>query len=201
MKRYCDLEDNQKLQIKVIALLACFIKASGFIEDNKVKAAMDLLKSAKEDIYQSESIHRTLISAINLEIDFQELCRDIGQSINYEERIILLRALYCFGFEIQMNWPQLKFIMEDAGYYLKITLFDQSRIRVEFKKELPIIHYVRLGLKPGATKFDVKRAYRQLALKYHPDRIQHLGQAAVKISTMRLQRINEAYAELLRGLP
>ncbi len=34
-------------------------------------------------------------------------------------------------------------------------------------------HYARLGLKKGAGKKEVKKAYRRLAMKYHPDRNAH----------------------------
>jgi hypothetical protein len=48
-----------------------------------------------------------------------------------------------------------------------------------------------LGLSPGATKKQIKSAYRQLALKYHPDRNKSAGAAR------RFQEITEAYDYLL----
>ena len=48
-----------------------------------------------------------------------------------------------------------------------------------------------LGLSPGATKKQIKSAYRQLALKYHPDRNKSAGAAR------KFQEITEAYDYLL----
>ena len=52
-------------------------------------------------------------------------------------------------------------------------------------------YYRTLGITPEASSEDIKRAYRHLALKYHPDRNpdDHEGQE-------RLKAINEAYQVL-----
>ena len=52
-------------------------------------------------------------------------------------------------------------------------------------------HHRVLGLSPGATKKQIKSAYRQLALKYHPDRNRSAGAAR------KFQEITEAYDYLL----
>ncbi|MFL5343270.1 MAG: TerB family tellurite resistance protein [Hyalangium sp.] len=63
-------------------------------------------------------------------------------------------------------------------------------------------HYARLGLAPGASDAEVKRAYRQLAAAHHPDRVAHLGPGAVDQATRRFQEIQDAYEMIrrLRGL-
>lgn len=63
-------------------------------------------------------------------------------------------------------------------------------------------HYTRLGLNPGASDAEVKRAYRQLAAAHHPDRVSHLGAGAVDQATRRFQEIQDAYEMIrrLRGL-
>jgi DnaJ like chaperone protein len=63
-------------------------------------------------------------------------------------------------------------------------------------------HYARLGLAPGASDAEVKRAFRQLASAHHPDRVSHLGPGAVDQATRRFQEIQDAYETIrrLRGL-
>jgi len=50
-----------------------------------------------------------------------------------------------------------------------------------------------LGLKGGFSVADVKRAYRKLIAKYHPDKIDHLGDEFKDIAETKTREINEAY--------
>jgi len=52
-------------------------------------------------------------------------------------------------------------------------------------------YYKTLGLLTNATKSDIKKAYRRLALKYHPDK-----QAGSAYAAALFQEINEAYQVL-----
>jgi curved DNA-binding protein CbpA len=50
-------------------------------------------------------------------------------------------------------------------------------------------HYAILGLHPGASPLEIRRAYRDLSKRYHPD----TTVLAPDIATARFQRLNEAY--------
>ncbi|GAB2217536.1 hypothetical protein Droror1_Dr00000733 [Drosera rotundifolia] len=56
-------------------------------------------------------------------------------------------------------------------------------------------HYAVLGLSPFASKLDVKRAYKRLALKHHPDVVRS-GTVADKVETF--QEIKLAYESLMQ---
>jgi DnaJ like chaperone protein len=58
-----------------------------------------------------------------------------------------------------------------------------------------------LGIKPGATKAEIKLKYRKLVRDLHPDKQIAAGvpQEMVKLATDRLALINDAYHRLMKG--
>lgn len=54
-----------------------------------------------------------------------------------------------------------------------------------------------LGVRPGASPEEIKHAYRQLANKYHPDKVTHLGEDFQTLAEDRFKEIQEAYQTLM----
>lgn len=57
--------------------------------------------------------------------------------------------------------------------------------------------YEVLGLQPGAPVEEVKKAYRQLAGKYHPDKVSYLGDEFQKLAEERFKQIQQAYQAIV----
>ena len=53
-----------------------------------------------------------------------------------------------------------------------------------------------LGVPKNASAEEIKTAYRQLANKYHPDKVSHLGDEFRKMAERRFKEIQSAYHEL-----
>jgi len=56
--------------------------------------------------------------------------------------------------------------------------------------------YKILGLTKNATDADVKKAYRKMAVKYHPDKVAHLGKEIQKTAEDKFKAVNDAYNEI-----
>ncbi len=55
-----------------------------------------------------------------------------------------------------------------------------------------------LGLYDGASKTEIKKAYKEMASKYHPDRVAHLGPELEELTAEKFKEVSAAY-ELLNG--
>ena len=57
--------------------------------------------------------------------------------------------------------------------------------------------YKVLGVTPQTSDDDVKRAYRELARKYHPDN--YVGSPLADLAETRMKEINEAYDMIMNA--
>jgi DnaJ like chaperone protein len=53
-----------------------------------------------------------------------------------------------------------------------------------------------LGIERSASVEEIKHAYRELASKYHPDKLEHLGEEFKVLAEKRFKEIQQAYQEL-----
>ena len=57
--------------------------------------------------------------------------------------------------------------------------------------------YAVLNVPKDASQEDIKKAYRELANKYHPDKVNHLGHEFKELAEKRFKEIEEAYRKLV----
>ncbi len=56
--------------------------------------------------------------------------------------------------------------------------------------------YKILEIERTATDEEVKKAYRKMAMKYHPDKVSHLGEDYKKAADEKFKKVNEAYERI-----
>lgn len=79
-----------------------------------------------------------------------------------------------------------------GGYY------DQSGSRDYTTRSGPSLDdcYKILEVSPDATDDEVKKAYRKAAMKYHPDKVSHLGEDVRKKAEEQFAKVNQAYDKI-----
>ena len=56
--------------------------------------------------------------------------------------------------------------------------------------------YTILEIDKSATDIEVKKAFRRMATKYHPDKVSHLGEEFRSIAEEKFKKVNEAYQQV-----
>jgi len=56
--------------------------------------------------------------------------------------------------------------------------------------------YEILGITKDATNDEVKKAYKKMAMKHHPDKVAGMGEEVTRKATEKFQAINEAYERI-----
>ena len=57
-------------------------------------------------------------------------------------------------------------------------------------------YYDILGISKSASADEIKKAYRRIAMKYHPDKVSHLGDDVRKSADEKFAMVNEAYEKI-----
>ena len=92
--------------------------------------------------------------------------------------------------------------LRDVAANLGLSAADvESMLNLRSSKDDLAAAYKVLGISPSATDDEVKAAYRQMALKHHPDRVSTLGDDVKRAAEKKFKEINDAKEKIkARGL-
>ncbi len=74
----------------------------------------------------------------------------------------------------------------------------RSRSQTYAENKAPRDPHQILGVEKDASQETIKQAYRELAGKYHPDKVEYLGDEFKVLAEKRFKEIQKAYEELRR---
>jgi DnaJ like chaperone protein len=184
----------------LVALLTAVAKADGQVDREEVAVIRRFFQHNLG--YRGEELQliKNLIKqALRTELDVAQVCRQFYSVSNYHTRLLLVRLVYMVAYADKVIKDSEQALIDRIVALLGISAADHRSIRGEFVAD-ENRYYQILGVNPGTPADEIKRAYRELVKKYHPDKVAHLGEEYTKIANERLSQINEAYDHLSRKL-
>jgi DnaJ like chaperone protein len=180
--------------MSLLVLVAAVMKADGKV----LKSELDYVKKFMvHNFGEASAVEATkmLRDLLNQTIPVNEVCRQIKQNMNYSARLQLLHFLFGIAQtdgEVNANEKELigKMSME-----MGISDKDFESIQAMFVPNTEA-DYKILEIEPRASNDELKKAYRRMAMKYHPDKVGHLGDDFQKAANDKFQKVNQAYENI-----
>lgn len=182
----------------LMALSAAVMRADGKL----AKAELDYIKSfftqqfGPQFTVEHLQVLKHFLNAA--EVPLPQICDDIKRRTQVEVRVQLLH--YLFGIakadghvaEAELN------VLRRIADLLEVPSKDYESIKSMFYRDSNADYHV-LGIEPGATEEEIKKAYRQMAIRYHPDKVIHMGEEYQKGAKEKFQKVQEAYENIKKS--
>lgn len=209
-KGYTNLGGNTRtpqsgdFEVSLLLLSAAVIKADGSVDPRELTYVQQYFKKMYGTNRANNAFKLFKVFIKNNEYSLPSICMQIRQNLHHASRLQLIH--YLFGIasaDGSVNNAEVAKIKTIAGY-LYVSTHDFESIKAMFYKEYKTAYnaYKVLEIEKSATDEQVKKAYRKMVKKYHPDKLQHLGEEHVKGAEEKFRQVQKAYEQIQkeRGL-
>lgn len=182
-------------ELNLLSLASMVIKADGKVTTQEMQFVQTYFVQAygKE---RANATFRTFNEVIkNREVSPQNVAEYLRIRTRYESRLQIIHFLFNIAqADGLVSQLEIEKIREIAGF-LAIGYRDFESIKAMFFKN-PDSAYKILEIEKTATVAQIKAAYRTMAKKYHPDKLQHMDEAYRKGAEDKFRKVQEAYEQL-----
>lgn len=180
--------------VSLLVLTSAVMKADGRI----LKAELDFVKRFFLNQFgeaQARQYIQLLRDILKQDVPLRDVATQIRQYMEHPARLQLLHYLYGISQADGEVHPRELEVIDQIARYLGISESDHQSIRAMFVKDTAAAYRI-LEVPETATDEELKKAYRKMAMKYHPDKVAGLGPEVQKAANEKFQQLNAAWEEI-----
>ena len=185
-------------EVSLLVLASVIIKADG-VQD---QSELDFVRKQFLNMYGKDRANHAfkLFKGISKQnISVRPVCLQIRQMMDHASRLQLIHFLFGIAkADGTVTQDEERQIYTMAGY-LGISSKDYTSIKAMFYNSKDNAYKI-LEVDKNASVDDIKKAYRKMAKKYHPDRVIHLGKEHQAGAEEKFRQVQEAYEQLQKEL-
>lgn len=178
-------------EVSLLILASVVIKADGKQDQRE----LDFVRKKFVSMYGKDRANKAfkLFKNINSQtVPLRQVCRQIQQMMDHSSRLQLMHFLFGIAkADAMVTEDEERQIFTIAGY-LGISSRDYSSIKAMFYNSRENAYKI-LEISKSVTDDEVKKAYRKMAKKYHPDKLEHLGEEHKKGAEEKFRQVQQAY--------
>jgi DnaJ like chaperone protein len=184
----------------LLVLAAAVMKADGKV----LKSELDYVKNFFLQQFGAQKTKEQMLifkEIIKQDIPLREVCLQIKHFTRHSDRLQLVHFLFGIsGADHHYDFEEVR-VIERIALFLGVSDIDFKSIWAMLVKDSNA-NYEILEIKSNVSDEELKKAYRKMAIKYHPDKVSHLGEDFQKMAKEKFQKVQEAYDNIkkARGL-
>jgi DnaJ like chaperone protein len=174
------------------------IKADGKVSQSELDFVRQQFVGmfGKEKANESFKVFKKIIDQ---PIPLTKVCGQINSFTTHSTRLQLIHFLFKLGLADGYLHPSELEEIKRIARNLRINAYDFASIQAMFHKEQDADWaYKVLEVAKGSGETQVKKAYRKMALKYHPDRLVDAGEEAQAAAKETFLNVQKAYEQICK---
>lgn len=180
--------------MSLLVLVAAVMKADGKVLRSELEYVKQFFVRSFGSSSAQEAI-KMLRDLLKQNIPVADVCHQIQKNMDYSSRLQLLHFLFGIAqADGQVDTTEFKMI-EHMAQNMGISSKDFESIKAMFIANTDAAYKI-LEVDANATDEEVKKAYRKMAMKYHPDKVSYLGEDFQNAAKEKFQKVNEAYEDI-----
>ena len=181
--------------MSLLVLSAAVIKADGKTTSQELSTLRSFFARnfGPQAGNEAEEIMKDLLSK---DFNLYEVCTQVRSCMDYSQRLQLYHYLVSLGACDGLHQREVD-ILETIATYIGLSESEVDSIFAQFRPSNDS-NYRILEITPDATNDDVKKAYRKMAVKYHPDKVATLGEDVQKAAEEKFKAISQAYEAICK---
>jgi DnaJ like chaperone protein len=170
------------------------MKADGVQKKSELEYIKRFLVS-QFGINQAKQLLQIFKKILEQEYSLNEVCSQIKTQMDKPSRLQLIHVLFGLSQSDGDVHPEEVRVIHDISNLLGISNSEYQSIESMFKEDLDSAYKV-LGIESNVTDLEIKKAYRRMANKFHPDKIAHLGEEYKEIAQDKFKSVSDAYHKI-----
>lgn len=204
-KSFFDGKNDQAkaYELSLLILSSLVIKADGKV----VKAELDYVKKffvSTFGVLKANNYFKIFnkLNKQSLISQLRPVCQQLNSHVNHASRLQIIHFLFgVSASDNEMHKSEIQLINK-ISVYLNINQYDFESIKSMFiSKGNGSLDkwYSILEIDKNASDSEIKKAHRKMVSKYHPDKLQGVGDDIVKLAEEKFLLVQQAYEHIMKS--